>query len=252
MPIFGGYVSSLEGIFSESMNGWFFNGKLVGKYTVRPMDPVGIYKLVGGWFNPSEKIFVKLDHLPKVRDENTKCVRNNHCFQNDAIMCGNCFFPNDLWSQLLFFCFKKKRFHKNPKTYILGCPPAQDSSHHQDWFLLFFAGDPETKPSFATVSFHRESFRKNSTFASNFLLSSLATWRHRSACCFTRWRMEQKQVVDGFFVSKWDGFTISRNIRKMIFCENWLYPEIPGDQLEEICLRPVDNTLVSLQFPVSK
>ena len=160
MPIFGGYVSSLEGIFSESMNGWFFNGKLVGKYTVRPMDPVGIYKLVGGWFNPSEKIFVKLDHLPKVRDENTKCVRNNHCFQNDAIMCGNCFFPNDLWSQLLFFCFKKKRFHKNPKTYILGCPPAQDSSHHQDWFLLFFAGDPETKPSFATVSFHRESFRK--------------------------------------------------------------------------------------------
>ena len=76
--------------------------------------------------------------------------------------------------------------------------------------ITIFCRGSRTKPSFATgilggvvqpnvYPFHRESFRKNSTFASNFLLSSLATWRHRSACCFTRWLMEQKQVVDGFF-----------------------------------------------------
>ena len=28
--------------------------------------------LVGGWTNPSEKIFVKMDHSPKVRGENKK------------------------------------------------------------------------------------------------------------------------------------------------------------------------------------
>ena len=34
--------------------------------------------------------------------------------------------------------------------YVLGCPPSQDSSHHQD-YETFFVGDPY-KPSFATVT----------------------------------------------------------------------------------------------------
>ena len=34
-------------------------------------------------------------------------------------------------------------------TYNLGCPPAQDASHHQD-YDMFRIGDPETEPSFAT------------------------------------------------------------------------------------------------------
>ena len=36
-------------------------------------------------------------------------------------------------------------------TYILGCPPAQDSSHHQDCYVF---SDPNLnyKPSFATIA----------------------------------------------------------------------------------------------------
>ena len=34
--------------------------------------------MLGGGFNPLEKILVKLDHFPRVRGENKTCERNHH------------------------------------------------------------------------------------------------------------------------------------------------------------------------------
>ena len=36
------------------------------------------------------------------------------------------------------------------RHYALGCPPAQDASHHQDCYV--FSRESQPKPSFATVT----------------------------------------------------------------------------------------------------
>ena len=36
--------------------------------------------------------------------------------------------------------------------YVLGRPPAQDASHYQDWYCIFFSKGSRTKPSFVTVT----------------------------------------------------------------------------------------------------
>ena len=50
------------------------------------------------------------------------------------------------------FASSFRLFHKLVATlcYILGCPPAQDSSHHKDYCI--FSRGSQPKPSFATVT----------------------------------------------------------------------------------------------------
>ena len=49
----------------------------------------------------------------------------------------------------MFFCDTKVFAFRHGVNNDLGCPPAQDASHHQDYHIFRF-GDPKLKPSFAT------------------------------------------------------------------------------------------------------
>ncbi len=61
-------------------------------------------------------------------------------------------------------------FWKHP--YNLGCPPSQDSSHHQDYYI--FSRGSQPKPSFATVTGRGDNPTYNSLFC--WFLSFLYTF----------------------------------------------------------------------------
>ena len=124
---------------------------------------------------------------------------------------------------------KKKQVSLKSKNVYLGLSPCP-GFQSPPGLLLFLARDPETKPSFATGILggvtQRISRFTGSPFAKTPPLLPTSCWvrsqpgvtgllavSHGDGWNKNRWWMV-------FFVSKWDGFTISRNIRKMTCCEN--------------------------------
>ena len=93
-------------------------------------------------------------------------------------------------------------FNPNEGRYTLGCPPAQDSSHHQDYSV--FSRGSQPKPSFATVTGRGDNPRYtfgNSAFLTFFWWVYKVTPKFQKAFFFMTWPKRSGRYMKGLFSS---------------------------------------------------
>ena len=80
---------------------------------------------------------------------------------------GSTYPPHVLPSEIRVYIINLIRPYKGkPMVNTLGCPPSQDSSHHQDYYII--SGGSQPKPSFATVTGRGDNPRNTPIIWSNY------------------------------------------------------------------------------------